>query len=248
MSADPADRPDAKTAGITVLKSSAAAPVRLATTARPMQPPPTQAVRPVRPRPDPLDEDDDEPAWSPWRRRIVITGAACAAVVGAIGVGISLAGSGHSGPAALRDVPTAATSRAGPVSAPSPAKEAWFDVVANLDRLRARAFDAADTAALSQVYVPSAAAYATDVATIRSMIDAGEHAQGFVATVTAVKPLSGTPTTERLHVVDRLSRYVLVDANGTVVDSGAARRATSFTMTLAKIDGTWRVAAISPRG
>lgn len=248
MSVDPADRPDAKTAGITILKSSAAAPVRLATSARPVQPPPTQVVRPARLRPEPVDElDDDEPGWSPWRRRIVITGAACAAMVGAIGVGISLAGGGHSGPATLRDVPTAATSHAVPVGAASPAKVTWFDVVANLDRARARAFDAADATALTQVYVPNATPYATDLATIRSMTDAGEHAQGFAATVTQVKPLSGTPTTERLQVVDRLSRYVLVDANGTVVDSGAARPATSFTMTLAKTNGTWRVAAIAPR-
>jgi hypothetical protein len=120
----------------------------------------------------------------------------------------------------------------------------WFAVVANLDRLRARAFDTADVAALGQVYVPGAAAYSTDLATIRSMAGAGEHAVGFAATVTRVRPISGTRRTERLRVVDRLSRYVLVDATGATVDTGVPRPARSFTMTLSNTDGTWRVAAV----
>lgn len=274
MSLDPADRPDAKTAGAAILRSSAAAPVGLVNATRAAPAPPTYVVRPATSGSAPASPDRaDRPgngdlaggpsaaAWRPWQRRIVVAGAAGIGLLGAVGVGVSLAGSGHGSPATLRDVATAATTIAAPppattapvtatspgeAGATAPARTQWFDVVAALDRLRARAFDTADADALAAVYVPSAAAYADDLATIRSMVARGAHAQGFSATVLQVRPLAGTPTTERLRVVDRLSRYVIVDAAGAVVDSGPARSATAFVMTLTDTAGGWRVARIAP--
>jgi hypothetical protein len=84
-----------------------------------------------------------------------------------------------------------------------------------------------------------------DLATVRSLASRGLHADGFAATVEHVRVESETATTERLRVTDRLSGYTLVDAAGTIQGRGGGRPDKSFTMDLARVDGTWRVAAIT---
>jgi serine/threonine protein kinase len=217
--------------------------------------------------------DDDTESWRTWRRRVVIGGACVLGLLGAAGVGVSLARSHHSAPtpapasrrlapqptgstAPAADVGSAAPPKAAPTAAPArmpstvdaaaPAAAQWTAIVARLDALRARAFADADPADLASVYEPGAAVYATDLATVRSLVSRGLHAQGFRATVHRVTPVSGDAGSERLRVVDALSGYRLVDDAGDVVGQGAARPPRAFTMRLAKVDGSWRVAAIAP--
>jgi hypothetical protein len=77
----------------------------------------THVVRPAAPRRPPAghapsakgadDGRDSETGWTPWRRRIVIAGAAGLGLAGAIGVGISLGNSAHGQARVL--APTAAS-------------------------------------------------------------------------------------------------------------------------------------------
>jgi hypothetical protein len=178
----------------------------------------------------------------------VIAAAAVCALAGAMGLGVSLAHAGH-GAAALAgsDPPTSTASP--PASTASPPSTApattWTQIVAHLDALRAEAFDRADADPLAQVYAPGAPAYQMDVATVRSLASRGLHAEGFAATVEHVNVESSTATTERLRVTDRLSGYTLVDAAGTIEGSGDGRKAKSFNLDLVRVDGAWRVTAIT---
>jgi hypothetical protein len=245
LAAAPDDRPDARRAGHSLLRSSAVAPVGLVRSAAPVAPPPTETVTPVAIAPSrPVDDGDDE-YGTPWRRRIVISAAAVLALVGAMGVGVSLAHTGH-GAAALTGGPPgpAPTSRPVATQPVTPRPVSWFAVVARLEAMRVAAFERADPAQLAAVYAPGAPAYQIDLATVRSLLSRGLHAAGFSATVEQVGVEASTATTERLRVVDRLSSYTLVDAGGRVAGRGAARPATAFTMTLVDVAGAWRVAAI----
>jgi hypothetical protein len=225
-------------------------------------------VVPPPSRPSFFDElDDDEAAdghgWTTWPRRAVIATAAVVAVMGAVGIGVSLARSSHS-PA--RAVPAAAsllttTPATAPTSTPASTRAAataqtssspiapvshWAAVIARLDALRAKAFDDADPAPLAEVYAPGSDAYTSDIATVRSLASRGVRAQGFSARVVSARPAVVTATTATVQVVDRLSGYRLVNATGDVVGHGAPRPPTTFTMRLRNIDGGWRVAAVDP--
>jgi hypothetical protein len=138
-------------------------------------------------------------------------------------------------------LPIAATK---PSASPTPAS--WLAVVSSLDSLRAKAFVAGDAAPLASVYAPGSPAYAADLVTVSSLESRGLHARGFAATVKSVSAESATATTERLRVVDALTGYTLVDAQGDVVGRGAARPAEAFTMSLTNVSGGWRVASIKP--
>lgn len=216
-------------------------------------------------RPEPAEGDDfwsedGEPrSWPAWGRRAVIGGACALALLGVAGVGISLGRSNHRGASATTQAvaTTSAASTADPspppdpqtatrANAPDPAGTGWPAVVAHLDSLRAQAFADAAPADLAAVYAPGAAAYATDLTTVRSLVSRGLRAHGFSATVDRVTPDSGDATSEVLTVVDRLSSYTLVDAAGNVVGRGKARPPRAFTMRLTRVGGSWRVAQISP--
>jgi serine/threonine protein kinase len=160
LSAEPDQRPDARSLGAAILRSSPVAPVGLVHKTRP-PPPPTNLVRPLRPTSPPADDIDDDAAAprASWRKRIVLVAAAALALVGAMGLGVSLAHAGHgAAPLAGTDPPiasipeTAASPSASSISAPT----SWTQVVAHLDALRADAFDHADAAPLAQVYAPGA--------------------------------------------------------------------------------------------
>lgn len=256
LSKDPDDRPDARAAGNAVLRSGPAAPVGLVDAAAPVPPPMTDRVRPADVRPAFFEADEDgeggDHGWTPWRRRVLVATAAAVALIGAAGVGISLAHAGRSQAGSVDGLavdPSAAPISASPTTGTSDSPDpvsGWTAVVAHLDALRAAAFDHADTAPLAEVYAPGAPAYTTDVATVRSLASRGLRAQGFAATVVQVTAEDVTASTARLRVVDRLSAYRLVGATGDVVGRGAARPPTAFTMQLRKVAGSWRVAAVDP--
>jgi serine/threonine protein kinase len=242
---DPYDRPDARSAGNRLLRASRVAPVGLIVPTPTAVSPPGPAHRTVQ---QPRSPADDDESWSPWRRRIVVAGAAGLAVTGAIGVGVSLAASHHHPAVQVQSHPPviASSPSPSPSLSPTPSPPDWRKVVTHLDALRAAAFSEGDAAALAGVYAPGAAAYSTDLATLSSLQSRGLHAQGFSATVEAVTVVSETSTMKRLRVVDRLSSYLLVDDTGAVVGHGPARPPTAYTMTLTSVAGRWRVAAVRP--
>jgi eukaryotic-like serine/threonine-protein kinase len=150
-------------------------------------------------------------------------------------------------PTSSPSAPAATTAPGGTVVPGETAVPAsWKVVVARLDATRARAFDLGRPATLLGVYVPGSAAYLADRRTLQSLASRGLHAAGFAATVKTVTATRSTSTTANLRVVDQLSAYSLVDGSGAVVGHGAARPARAFTMDLARVDGSWRVAAIHP--
>ncbi len=133
-----------------------------------------------------------------------------------------------------------------PVASASTSHPPWTTVVTQLDALRSKAFADGDPAPLASVYVPGTAAYAADLSTVSSLVSRGLRASGFTATVEQVTPQSGTATTERLRVVDRLAGYTLVDRAGAIVGRGAPRPARAFTMQLTRRASGWLVQAIAP--
>jgi hypothetical protein len=253
---EPEDRPDARSVAAAVLRSGAAAPVGLVSTPAPVPPPHTEQVVPSYVLGE-IDDDDDEiegarrDRSARLRRGLLIAAAAVVAVVIAAAVGVGSTrfgrGSAHASPV-TRPTPvpsptTRATRSAAAAAAPTPAS--WTSVVAALDRERARAFATGQVSPLALVYVPGCAAYASDVTTVTSLASRGLRARGFGSTVQRVTPMSGTPGTERLRVVDQLSGYALVTASGAVEGSGAPRPPRAFTMTLASVGGQWRIAGIT---
>ena len=219
---------------------------------------PTEASAPAvraRPRPAPAAGRRTRHA-GPRRaaRRIVLAAIALAAVVV---VGEALRH--HASPGAVTasaqpaDVPAdasplpSASTATGLAGSSRSSETRWRPVVARLDALRARAFDAGRPALLARVYVLDSPAYTTDRARLTALMDRGLHAQGFTATVTHVRVQQSSATSARLRIADALSAYSLVDRAGAVVGTGAARPSRAFTMDLARVDGSWRVAAIRAR-
>jgi hypothetical protein len=190
----------------------------------------------------------------PSRRYVAIWLTACLVLMGAVLLGVALGHHDGSQPSKIDLGPLdRAFASIGPVTAIPPVEigqplphRRWVAVVTHLDAMRSKAFADGDAAALATVYAPGSAAYATDSATVSSLASRGLRARGFTATVESVTAESGTPTTERLTVVDRLSAYSLVDATGHVVGRGAARAARTFTMQVSDVSGSWRVTAITP--
>jgi hypothetical protein len=265
LSLDPDDRPSPRSVSTAVLRACTAAPVGLVNTLAPKPPPMTDRVV----RPEPADEllsadlgdDDRDRTRSSWRRRAVIVAVAAVALVaaGAIGVGLAHVGRGQASAlvaapvtTSTRPLPTTASARptAPPIAATkppeSPTPASWLSVVSSLDSLRTKAFAAGDAAPLAAVYTPGSSAYAADLATVSSLESRGLRARGFTATVKTVTVEASTATTERLRVVDALTSYTLVDAEGDVVGHGAARPARAFTMSLTDSAVGWRVASIKP--
>jgi eukaryotic-like serine/threonine-protein kinase len=248
---EPADRPDARTFGHAVLRAGAAAPVGLVVSSVPPAAPMTQLVRPAAPAIAAVQERRSTPWFrmflayygSTWgeRGRFVLRIAISAVVVVVPLTAYHFGHHGHEPDPVLRLPPETGAIR--PLSADS-TDLAWRPLVTKLDDLRTQAFTTGRIALLGQVYAPGASAYATDRATMSSLASRGLRARGFVAAVEKVTAESGTTSTERLLVVDRLSGYTLVDQDGEVVGRGAPRPTRAYTMELTKVGGRWRVAAI----
>jgi eukaryotic-like serine/threonine-protein kinase len=256
---EPDERPDARSFANAVLRACAAAPVGLAVTPTFAPAPMTQQVIP-RPVIDAIERDQvgfdidadlqPRPTWRrhllPWRRYLVMWVTACLTLMASAGLGLALGRHGGSPDPMLNRAPETLPT-ASMAALPNPSSNlTWEILVSRLEFLRTQAFAHGDATELAAVYAPRAAAYATDKSTLSSLASRGLRARGFAATVERVSAESGTRTTERLRVVDRLSGYDLVDASGKVVGHGAARPARAFTMQVSNASGRWRVTAINP--
>jgi hypothetical protein len=271
---EPDERPDARAFANAVLRASAAAPVGLVVVPVPTASAMTSVVRMPVGFAD-VDLDGFQVVKGPpvsSRRRIRRYAIQCVvvavALLASVGLGMAL---GHNGPVMVPRLPamplaqlSAATASAtprvvtplgepaptptptSPVASASTSHPPWTTVVTQLDALRSKAFADGDPAPLASVYVPGTAAYAADLSTVSSLVSRGLRASGFTATVEQVTPQSGTATTERLRVVDRLAGYTLVDRAGAIVGRGAPRPARAFTMQLTRRASGWLVQAIAP--
>jgi eukaryotic-like serine/threonine-protein kinase len=249
MAPDSLDRPDAGEFAGAVLGACAAGPVVLVGGGVSVEVPVTDAVRaPVRDVPA-LDAKPTRAAAPPlvsigaYRRQLAVVAAAVVALGLALGLGEAWGRHGRSAAAAL---PVASPSVAASVAAaPTPA-DRWVSVVQRLATTRSRAFDAADPSLLTSVYLAGTSAYVTDLATVRSLVGRGLRANGFAATVEQVTVEQADASTARLHVIDRLSGYTLVDAAGAVHGRGDPRPARGYMMSLRRTGSGWRITTLTP--
>jgi eukaryotic-like serine/threonine-protein kinase len=249
MAPDSLDRPDAGEFAGAVLGACAAGPVVLVGGGGAVEVPVTDAVRaPGRDLPAREATARETPA-SPrvssgaYRRRLAIVAAAVVALGLALGLGEAWGRHGRSAAAALPVASPPATASA--AAAPAPA-DRWVSVVQRLATTRSQAFDQADPSLLTSVYLAGTAAYDTDLATVRSLAGRGLRAKGFAATEEQVSVEQADASTARLHVVDRLSGYTLVDAAGVVHGRGDARPARGYTMSLRRTGSGWRITTLTP--
>jgi hypothetical protein len=239
LATDPLDRPGAAALAAAVLESCAAGPVVLVGGGGTPEIPVTRAVRPVGGDAEGASVVVPERASpGPARRRLLVAVAAAAGLALAVGVGEVWGRQGHGAAAAL---PVAAGSPTPGTTAP-----AWTSIVQGLAATRAASFARADASLLAGVYAPGSSAYGTDLETVRSLADRGLRARGFAITVERVAVDRASDSAARLHVVDRLSGYTLVDASGAVQGRGSGSASRGFTMSLRRTRSGWRIAALTP--
>jgi eukaryotic-like serine/threonine-protein kinase len=126
------------------------------------------------------------------------------------------------------------------------ADDRWGPVLEQLYAARARAFAAADEAALAGVYAPAAPGGAADARLVRALAAAGRTAEGVRHRVTAVDVVHADADRAELRVVDSLGPYDVRDAAGTVVARRAGRAAAVQRVRLQRTDDGWRLLDVRP--
>jgi hypothetical protein len=124
----------------------------------------------------------------------------------------------------------------------------WSAMVTRLAARRANAFAAADPALLAAAEALGSPLYAADTATVRTLRRHGWHAAGLHRDVRRALRRSRGAHMVTLRVVDALSAYAIVEADGTVVRRTPARKVGRFTTTLRRVGGTWKLADVQPAG
>jgi hypothetical protein len=128
------------------------------------------------------------------------------------------------------------------------ADERWTPVLDELFAARARAFAAADEAALAGVYAPSAPGGAADARLVRALAAADRTAEGVRHRVSAVDVVSVDAERAVLRVVDRLEAYDVRDAGGAVVVRQPGRAEAVQRVHLVRTDAGWRLVEVRPDG
>ncbi len=117
----------------------------------------------------------------------------------------------------------------------------------DLDRARARAFAAADPAALREVYAAGSVALATDVARVTALRARGLRGEGLAVEVVDVALRAAGAGRVDLAVVDRLGGYTLTDRHGTVRASVPGRGEAGWQVRLVPSgSGGWRIDSVAP--
>jgi len=188
----------------------------------------------------------------PWRA-LALAGLALVAVLGVARV----AGAAADGPVAVAGQgwdqvgtdETAAPTGPGPEDALSAEHPDWWEVLAELDRRRARALTALDPDLLADYARPGSAAWSADAALVSDLQERGLRPQGLMSRVLAVERSERQGGRARVQVVDQRSEYILVDVQGSVVQSVPEAGLTRWWVTLIRDSGgepQWRVADVSP--
>jgi hypothetical protein len=172
----------------------------------------------------------------PWRA-ILLGGLALLAILGvarvagAEGPGLGIGWERASGVgAAPPPTPTVAPEAS---NAPSSGRPDWWEVLAELDRRRARALTALDPGLVAGYARPESAAWSADTELVADLRARGQRPQGLVSRVLAVERAELRGGQARVQIVDQRSAYSLVDAHGEVVESVPAAGHTRWSVTLA---------------
>jgi hypothetical protein len=126
------------------------------------------------------------------------------------------------------------------------ADDRWTPVLEGLFAARARAFEAADEAALDGVYAPSAPGGAADARLVRALAAAGRTARGVHHRVSAVDVVTVEGDRAELRVVDRLAPYDVRDAAGAVVARQPGRGEAAQRVRLVRTAAGWRLVDVQP--
>jgi hypothetical protein len=259
---DPGQRPDATAFASLLRRSHAAGPVRLHAGGGPLPPEPVRPTHVVRVAPPtPVDR-----VRRRLPRRSLPAAALVLLVVLAAAVGwISGRGEVPAAAALTPLPPAAAPPAAGPVSAaevpvvPDPAASAatqpaapqpaatrdWTAVLDGLDAARSRAFATADPAALSAVWAADTPGLRADTAAVQGLRARGERVHGLRHAVRSVDA-GDDEDPVRLEIVDVLAAYEIRDGSGNVVQRGAERGPTGWTVELTETPAGWRLMSVTP--
>ncbi len=187
----------------------------------------------------------------PWRALAL----AALALVAVLGVArVSGADAGGPAPVAAESwdpVPTAQTAtpaRPDPENALTSESPDWWQVLAELDRRRARALTALDPDLLADYAQSGSPAWSADAALVSDLRERGLRPQGLTSRVLAVERSERQGGRAKVQVVDQRSAYTLVDAQGSVVELVPQAGLTRWWVTLvldAGDDLGWRVADVT---
>lgn len=120
----------------------------------------------------------------------------------------------------------------------------WAGIVARLDAQRSEAFTAGDLAGLDSVYARDSPAGERDRSALRRLVAAGLRTRGLHLRTVSVKRSSLDGDAARLLVEDTLDPYVLVDSAGHRVQRRPGRGQQTWSVTLVRQSGTWKIADI----
>jgi hypothetical protein len=119
----------------------------------------------------------------------------------------------------------------------------WTSVVSGLDTVRARALVGA--APLAAADATGSPAFALDAATVRALAARDVQVQVPVPMLRSVVARTVAATFVTLSVTDSLAAYDYRDRSGRVVQTVPARGPRTWTLTLRRMAGGWRLAAVS---
>lgn len=129
-----------------------------------------------------------------------------------------------------------------PTSAPEPRGTA-LSVLRQWDARRAAAWAAGDTGVLRALYTPDSVAGRRDVSMLRRWVDRGLRVRGMQMQVLGSTVVEETADRLVVRITDRLTGAVAVGRGSRVVLP--SDRESTRTISLRRIAGEWRVAAVS---
>lgn len=117
-------------------------------------------------------------------------------------------------------------------------------MLAGLDGRRAVAFAESNPAVLAEVYVEGSPPYAADVASLRSLVDAGNRARPVRHELQEVRLITRTAAGVTVEVTDEMPAYDVVNSAGAVVGSDPGRGPKSWQVELVLAGDGWRISSL----
>ena len=206
----------------------------------------THAIRPAAPPLEPASAS--APSHSrPSVRQLVLGGTAAVVLAAAMLAGWWW-GSAPGVPAGrLLAQPRSTAAPSSPAAADPPTTTdpaSWRAVLAGLDGRRAVAFAESNPAVLAEVYVEGSPPYAADVASLRSLVDAGNRARPVRHELQEVRLITRTAAGVTVEVTDEMPAYDVVNSAGAVVGSDPGRGPKSWQVKLVLAGDGWRISSL----
>jgi hypothetical protein len=140
--------------------------------------------------------------------------------------------------------PAAAPVSSGPATAATPAippTPEWRAVLADLDAIRARAYQGGDAALLHSAYIPGAPAGDRDARSLAALVGDGRSIEGLSLTPTTIAPLEVNADRAVLRVVDTMAPHVVTQRGSGATETRPGRGERAWTVILARSKGQWLV-------